>query len=234
VGRAAVALAVLWAAVSAAAAAAANPLVRPLGRAEVDWSAGVVSARGAAAADLRLPGVEAARPAATREARVRAARVLREALVKLPLRKGKHPSAGLVDAALERASVIAADPQSNGGVLVTLGVRFGDLGEERPAPAGKGARPPEPPAPEVVLSVPSMPLEAMPVLLVGKAEIPLASAVYRLGPAPKGDKPVAARRDRAGRLVVPAGKRGGKPALDADSLRGGARAVIYVRAPAGR
>jgi len=203
--------------------AAESSLIRPLGDAKVDWTAGMVSARAGAAGDLRLPGPEASRPAAVRLARERAATILREALPKLPLGQGRRPSAKLIDAALDKAEVVATDHQSNGGVLLTLAVRFADLQDMRPGRKKAAAA-----EPDLVLSVPSMPLEASPVLLVGGAEVPLGSVVYRLGAAPKADKPLAVKRDRSGRLVVPAAK-----APETSELRG-ARAVIYVRTPARR
>jgi hypothetical protein len=204
-------------------AASDAALIRNLGDAKVDWTSGVITARAGAAADLRLPGPEAARPAAVRRARERAAVKLRQALEKLPLRQGRKPEAKQIDAALGRAEVSAADHQCNGGVLLTLAVSFADLQEAKAVP-----RKPAPAAPDLVLSVAKMPLEVSPVLLVGAAEVPLGSASYRLGAAPKADKPLTAKRDRAGRLVVPAAK-----APPATSLRG-ARAVIYVRTPGGR
>jgi hypothetical protein len=76
--------------------------------------------------------------------------------------------------------------------------------------------------PELLLSVPSMPLELAPRLLVGGDEKNLGSAVYRLGEAPRARKAHPAKRDKAGRLVV------SLPADEADRADG-AHAIIYVR-----
>jgi hypothetical protein len=186
-----------------------SPLVRPLGKAAVDWSTGVVSAPGRAAGDLRMPGPEAARADAVRDASIRAREVLRLALSKLPLGKSRRVAAKDLEAALSRASIVTADYQSNGGVFLNLGVRFDDL-----RPAGK-----DPPAKgkavgddaELVLSVATMPFEAAPVVTAGGREIPLRQAVYRLGPPPRRERAVRARRDRQGRLSVPAGALADQP-----------------------
>src|SRR5580704_8494322 len=51
----------------------------------VDWRAGTLSATGGAAADLRMPSVDLARPGAERRARAAAIGKLRGALAALPL-----------------------------------------------------------------------------------------------------------------------------------------------------
>jgi hypothetical protein len=191
-----------------------SPLVRPLGKAAVDWGTGLVSARGRAAADLRMPGPEAARADAVRDASIRARETLRLALARLPLGKKRRVAARDLEAALARATIVTAEYQSNGGVFLALGVRFDDLRPAAPASA-KGDR-------ALVLSVASMPFEAAPVVSAGDREIPLVQAVYRLGKPPRSERAVSARRDRQGRLMVPA------RAL-ADRREAPTRAVIYLR-----
>ena len=219
-----------------------GPLVRPLGKAVVDWQEGVVTARAGAAADLRLPGVDASRVGAVRAARGKAAAVLQSALAKLPMGAGRKTAPGHIDAALERVQVIEPQYQSNGGVVLAVGVRFDDLG----APPVSGARchrcqircksgatsgavavakPPAPP--QLVLSIASMPLEVAPTVLARGKPYRLAAAVYRIGRPPRDAAALPVRRDRKGRLVL-SGTRAGPTELE------GARALIYVRAPAGR
>ena len=271
VKRAALALALaslLAPAVRAVAAGAAKtPLLQTLAQAEVDWESDSVSARGGAAADLRLPGPDNARPAARRAAEKQAADRLAEALKQLPLGGARHLSDQSIAAALGRAKARDIDYQSNGGVMLSLGVDFTDLAavaekdkdketDKEPPPAaaatatpklpratapGKATRVPdlerasgapvparavETPAgeavPELLLSVPSMPLELAPRLLVGGVEKSVGSAVYRLGEAPKARKAHPARRDKSGRLVV------SLPSAEAARVTGG-HAIIYVR-----
>ena len=105
---------------------AATPasLVRPLAGAEVDWSTGTVTASAGAAADMRMPSPDAARPGAERRARAAAIEKLRVALRALPLRGNERLSEKQVEAALGRASTTRSEYQSNGGVVLGVGVKF--------------------------------------------------------------------------------------------------------------
>ena len=197
-----------------------GPLVRPLGKAIVDWEQGVVFARAGAAADLRLPGVDAPRQGAVRAARGRAAKTLKVALTKIPLGKGRKRVPATVEAALEQGQVLDPDYQTNGGVVLALGVQLAHLVEPPPSPGATPAAPSKPAAP-LVLAVASMPFEVAPTVLVKGKPYPLASAVYRLGRPPKQTPAISARRDGKGRLVL------SKP--PADLQLAGARAVIYLR-----
>jgi hypothetical protein len=224
-----------------------NPLVRTVGSAEVDWEAGTVSVRAGAAADLRLPGPEAARPAARRAAEKAGAASLAEALQKVNLRSGRRFTAAEATAAAAHAKVTDVEYQSNGGVLLTLEVGFGDLTPpsrselEAKVTGPKGARekaekvpaenqgqvdaeraPPEEPL-ELTLAVASMPLEVAPRVYSGGLEHTLGTAVYRLGEAPKAARKVySAKRDRQGRLTFAA------PAAVIRQLDG-AHATIFLR-----
>ncbi len=212
------ALLVLVIGLGGAARAADDPLVRALGAAEVDWSRGLLKARAGAAADMRLPGPDATRADAQRRARVAAVKILRGALDDLPLGGGRRLNRTAIDGALERARVLTADYQSNGGVVLELGVAFADLdpgSRGRTGEAGEGS---------LTLAVPSMPLEALPTVVVGKQEVSTA-AVYRLGDPPKDAGSIRAKRDKAGRLVVTPGK----AEVDARAAKG---LVIYVRSVA--
>jgi hypothetical protein len=214
--RALVLLSALGLSATALAVPAKSPLVRPLGRAQVDWGAGVVSAPGKAAADLRMPGPDAARADAVRDARLVARATLRAALVKLPLGRARKVAPADLEAAVARATILSAEYQSNGGVSLDLGLSFLDLHPQPQPPKQK------PPPTEIVLSIPSMPFEAAPVLLAGTREIPLQQAVYRLGKPPRGERPVRARRDRQGRLSVSAAAIPERGPLHT-------RAIIYLR-----
>jgi hypothetical protein len=200
-----------------------DPLVRSLGGAEVDWGKGLLRARAGAAADPRLPGPDATRADAQRRARERALKILRAALDDLPLGGSRRLNKAAIDGALERVRVLSADYQSNGGVVLELGVAFADL--------EPGKRPPKPPESgtedsQLTLSVSSMPLEAMPTVLLGKEEVSRA-AVYRLGEPPKSAGSLRARRDKAGRLVLPAGK-------SEQETRAAKGLIIYLRSVARR
>jgi hypothetical protein len=212
-----------------------NPLVRTLGPAEVDWEAGTVSVQAGAAPDLRLPGPEAARPAARRAAEKAGAQRLGDALEKLALGGGRRFTPALAAAAAARAKVKDVEYQSNGGVLLTLEVEFGDLAppakseleakEVKPPPKGQvdAERAPAEEPLELTLSVTSMPLEVAPRVYSGGLEHTLGAAVYRLGEAPKAERRVfAAKRDRQGRLTFAA------PASVIRQLDG-ARATIFLR-----
>jgi hypothetical protein len=206
-------------------------LQQPLAGAEVDWQAGLVIARAGAAADIRLPGPGPARAAAEQQARGRAAELLRGALKQLPLRRGRRPAPRAIEAALARLRPMQIEYQSNGGVLLSLAVRFGDL--VAPAPednragwhkhAGGQEHEGEGELPDLVLAVESMPFEVAPTVLAEGKELAVSFAVYRIGVPPSGARAFAARPDNAGRLLVTGAS---KPPLS------GPRAVVYVRSPA--
>jgi hypothetical protein len=248
--------------------AAKSPLLQTVGQAEVDWEAGTVTAQGAAAADLRLPGPDAARPAARRAAEKQASARLGEALSDLPVSGTHRLPPPAIAAAVARAKARDLDYQSNGGVVLRLAVDFTDLAaeaekattsEQVPAPkaprrsvpasdkgavsARPGARVPDleraPAAavpggthregipsgavvPELLIAVPSMPLELAPRVLVGGVERRLGSAVYRLGEPPRAHKAHPGKRDKSGRLVLTL------PTAEAAEVEG-AHAIIYVR-----
>jgi hypothetical protein len=228
VGAAALFAATLASSGVAGAAEKLGPLVRPLGKAVVDWQQGLVMARAGAAADLRLPGVDAPRAGAVRAARGRAAEVLRVALRKLPLGRGRKTSPGDIDAALARLQVIEPEYQSNGGVWLSAGVRFHDLTSPAPVPKPGTPGPAAPPPTELVLAVASMPLEVAPIIVVAGKRHQLAAAVYRIGRPPKGAGALSVRRNGKGQLVLPRPPPGaGEPPARLD----GARALIYVRTP---
>jgi hypothetical protein len=190
-------------------AAAPEGLVRTIEGADVDWSAGTVSARGGSAADYRLPSADIARPGAERRARAAAASKLKAALAALPLAGTRKLSGADVDAAVGRARA-AVEYQSNGGALVTLSLRFAEIfSPARPAETSQ------------TFTVGAMPLELAPRLTAGEDESALAWAVYRTGAPPAGVTALALRRDRQGRLVVPRGETPQKLAA--------APAVIYVQ-----
>ncbi len=190
-----------------AAHARSDGLVRSLPGAEVDWSDGTVTASAGAAADLRMPSPDAARPGAERRAKSAALVRLRAALDDLVVSPGEKLDARAIDNALEHAQIARREYQSNGGVVLWLAVSFGDL-----APASK-------PAPPLVLSVASAPLQLSPHLSAAGRQVRAASATYRPG-KPEHDA-VRVQCDKKGRLVLP------KEAL-LDSFAG-APVVIYVQ-----
>ena len=189
-------------------ARADDKLVRPLGDSEVDWAAGTITAHGGAAADLRVPSADVARPGAERRARAAALAKLRAALQAMPLGTGKLSAAAL-EAALGRAHAASVDYQSNGGVLLTMSLAFGEVSP----PQEKTDKTPKTPSPdggaetarkvpEQALSVASMPFELAPRVAAGEREAALSWAVYRTGAPPAGVEAIAVHRDRAGRLQL--------------------------------
>jgi hypothetical protein len=185
-----------------AAARAAEPVVfkRTVAGSEVDWSAGVITAQTGSAADIRMPGPNAARPGAERRASAAAEAKLLAALRELGLDKlAKDKSA------TDHATVSRVEYQSNGGVVLWLSVHFSDLVPAKAAPRA--------------LKIATMPFEIAPMLVAGGKEARVASATYRPASAcPKDAIPV--RRDDKGRLVLPASE-------TIDSLAGLA-VVIYL------
>jgi hypothetical protein len=211
----------------AGAARADDKLVRALGDSEIDWGQGTISAKGGAAADLRMPTADIARPGAERRAKAAALAKLKASLEKLALHPGGKLSAAELEAALQRAHPAGVDYQSNGGVLLTMSLAFGDIvppKEKAPAPRtpDAGAEPTRK-APEQALSVASMPFELAPRLVAGEHEAALSWAVYRTGPPPAGVDAIAVKPDAKGRLVL--------PRSEAKALQklAGAPVVIYVQ-----
>jgi hypothetical protein len=176
---------------------------RQVGEAEVDWSAGTITVSAGAAADPRMPNPNAARPGAERRARRAAEAKLRVALRTLA-------GEGTLDSALAQASVARVEHQSNGGVVLWLGLRFADVSPAKPA--------------AVSLRVASMPFAWAPVVSAGGRTAPVGTATYR----PAAESPpdaVRVERDGAGRLLLPA-----TAARLLDSLAGAA-VVIYLEKP---
>ena len=173
----------------------------------IDWRAGTLSASGGAAADLRMPSVDLARPGAERRARAAATAKLRVALGALPAGGGHKLDPDRIDRALDRARTADVQYQSNGGAVIRMEVGFADWLED-------------PAAPTTALSVREARLVASPRAVVGGQEISLGAATYRVGAAPAGAR--AARVDHSGRLVIEGGAD-----LAAKLARG--VALIYVQ-----
>ena len=214
--RAAIALAAAAAIGTHAAGAradhAGDVLKQTLAGAAVDWEAGTITASGGAAADLRMPSVDLARPGAQRRAQAGAVAKLRAALAGLPLGAGNKLTAAEIDRAVARARPVDVQYQSNGGAIVRAEVRFGDW-LETPAPAGVFA-----------VAVPSIHLGAAPTLKIGTKDVRVGAAVYRLTDAnvKQAVKNVAdGKVDPAGRILVSA------DAQVADKLARGS-VMIYV------
>jgi hypothetical protein len=185
-------------------AQAAQPAAfkRAVAGVEVDWSAGSITAQAGAAADLRMPGPNAARPGAERRARAAAEVKLVAALRELGLDRPAKDKA-----TLEHAAVSKIEYQSNGGVVLWLTLHFADA---VPAKAAPGA-----------LKIARMPFEIAPMLVAGGKEARVASATYLPNSGcPKDVIPV--RRDEKGRLVLPTAS-----AEAIDSFAGSA-VVIYL------
>lgn len=195
--------------------ATAASLVRPLAGAEVDWSAGTVTASAGAAADMRMPSPAAARPGAERRARAAALDKLRAALRALPLRGKQRLGEKQVEAALGHASTTRIEYQSNGGVVLWVGVRFTDLVASATTTSTSTT------TGLVALAVGAMPLELAPLLVAGAKEIVLGHARYHQGPPPAGA--ISVRRDDKGRLLLPSGSE-----TTLDQLAGGP-VVIYLQ-----
>src|SRR5688572_8785409 len=113
-------------AVSMTATAAAQPVVRDLGDgARVDWTRGLLVARGAAAGDLRAPSPAVARLAAERRARQAARDQLRALAAAIPTGDGKKlgapdgAAAARLDAALGRTIDLTTDYGTDGSVVLT-------------------------------------------------------------------------------------------------------------------
>jgi hypothetical protein len=177
---------------------------RGVAGAEVDWTAGTITAQAGCAADIRMPGPNAARPGAERRARAAAEEKLRAAVRALGV--GKNPDDGT---ATRNATTSRIEYQSDGGVVLWLGLRFSDI-----VPAKEAS---------VALKIAIMPFEFAPTIAAEGKEIRVGSSIYR--PASLAPKDaVSVRRDDKGRLVLPA-----THASSIDSLAGAA-VVIYLEA----
>ena len=190
--------------VLSALAQAAQPALfkRTVAGTEVDWSAGTITAQAGAAADIRMPGPNAARPGAERRARAAAEAKLLAAMGELGLdRPSKEKTVQ------EHAAISRIEYQSNGGVVLWLSIGFSDLVPAKAAPRA--------------LRIASMPFESTPTLVVRGQDVRVAIATYR--PAAECPKDaLQVRRDGKGRLVLPA-----TPREMTDSFAGSA-VVIYL------
>jgi hypothetical protein len=198
-----------WATLVFAAPPPASDLVETRESVTIDWRAGTLAATGGAAADLRMPGVDLARPGAERRARAAAVGKLRAGLGALLGGGGRKLDPERIDRALARARATDTQYQSNGGAVVRMEVGFSDWLEDPAAPA-------------TTLSVREAHLVAAPRALVGGREIALGAATYRTGAPPADAAARPARLDHAGRLVIE-----GSAELAAKLARG--PAVIYVQ-----
>ena len=208
--------ALVFAAIASAAVVSAEPVSPASGDlvdthegVTVDWRAGTLSASGGAAADLRMPSVDLARPGAARRARAAATAKLRTALGTLPAGGGHRLDPDRIDRALNKARTTDVQYQSNGGAVIRMEVGFADWLED-------------PGAPTTALTVHEAHLAAAPRAVVGGQEIALGAATYRVGPPPADAGARAARVDHSGRLVIDGGA-----ALAAKLARG--VALIYVQ-----
>lgn len=182
----------------------------------MNWSDGTITASAGAAADMRMPSPDAARPGAERRARAAAMEKLRVALRALPVRGNERLGEKQVDAALVHASTTRIEYQSNGGVVLWVGVRFEELvGSASRAPSASAATEP------FALAVAAMPLQLAPSVAVGGREIVMRCVRYHQGPPPADA--ISVRRDDQGRLLAP---KGAEPTLD--RLAGGP-VVIYLQ-----
>jgi hypothetical protein len=203
---------------AAPAPAAAGALDETRGPISIDWGEGTLTARGGAAADLRMPSADLARPGAERRARATALARLKDALTTLPLGGGRTLSADAVDRALARVVTVDIQYQSNGGAVVLMRARFGDW-LAAPVPSGPA------------LSLSEAHLAAAPALRVAGKDVVSGAARYRIGAAPSGSHAIAVKSDADGNLVVGKGRKADKNERDpdlADKLAGAA-IVIYVQ-----
>jgi hypothetical protein len=211
----------------------------------IDWRRGTIAATGGAAADQRMPSAEAARPGAERRARAAALARLAELLRILPLGGARNLDELAVRRALTRARATSLEYQSNGGAVVRLEIDFGAWSDT--VPIGKGrndgdvagplADDPMLPRPaEVALTVPEAHLAAAPLLVVGGREMMPARVRYMTATElPVGVKPLVARADKQGRLLVAAENSKAASATAASPTDGlaakfaGKSLVVYVQ-----
>jgi hypothetical protein len=198
-----------WSALASAESPAPAELVETRDGVTIDWRAGTLTATGGAAADLRMPSVDLARPGAERRARAAAVGKLRAALAALPAGGGRKLDPDRIDKALGRARAADVQYQSNGGAVVRLEVGFADWLDD-------------PAAAPTVLSVHETHLAASPRAVVGGQEIALGAATYRTGAPPADARAHAARADHAGRLVIEGG-------ADLSAKLAHGAALIYVQ-----
>jgi len=171
---------------------------RKVAGAEVDWRLGTITAEAGSAADIRMPGPNAARPGAERRARASAEDKLRAAM--RGLGQGKA-----ADAALAHARVSRIEYQSNGGVVLWLTVTFSDV-----CP-GKESK--------LSLKLPAMPFEVAPKVSAAGKTVQVSNATYR----PSSESPrdaIPVRRDGQGQLVL--------PATDATQIDSFAHAAVVI------
>ena len=174
-----------------------GPLKQNLAGATVDWEAGTLAASAGAAADLRMPSVDLSRPGAQRRAQAAAVAKLRAALVSLPLGSGNKLTNPEIERALGRARAIDVQYQSNGGAVVRVEIRFGDWLEAPNAQVSAQSK-----NDSFAIAVPAIHLGAAPTARIGKRDVRVGAAVYRITGG-KVDKNVAdAKVDKDGRLVL--------------------------------
>jgi hypothetical protein len=177
---------------------------RVVAGAEVDWSTGTVTAESGAAAELRMPGPNAARPGAERRARATAAAKLQAALHELGFDSGAEKGA------LEHATVSRTEYQSNGGVVLWLVVKFSDVAGGKLAPKP--------------LRVATAPFQVAPTVVAAGKSVRVLSATYQAAADCPADA-IAVKRNDKGQLVLPSSEAG---LIDSFA---GAAVVIYVEKP---
>lgn len=201
------------------AAPSSDPFVQEKSGVVIDWRAGTVAVTAGAAADIRMPSADVARPGAERRARTAIRGRIAEALRGLPLGGGRRLDEAAVARAVARARVTSSEYQSNGGAVVRMEVAFGDWAEvmpPAPLPAGGGAVVNE--VSPVALWLSEGRFAAAPLVVVGGREITLGSAKYTTAAGlPTGVRPLTAHADKAGRLLIDEGgnprELAGKPAV---------------------
>jgi hypothetical protein len=202
--RAAPLIAIVGGLASLAATPVSDPFVQEKSGVVIDWRAGTVAVTAGAAADLRMPSADIARPGAERRARAAARVRIAEALRALPLGGGRRLDEAAVARAVARARTTSTEYQSNGGVVVRMEVAFGDwaaVTPPAPLPPGTDAVPTE--AAPVALWLAEGRFAAAPLVVVGGREITLGSAKYTTASAlPTGVRPLTVHVDKIGRLVV--------------------------------
>jgi len=167
-----------------------DALKQTLAGAAIDWEAGTIAATGSAAADLRMPSVDLSRPGAQRRAQAAAVAKLRAALAALPLGAGAKLTAAEIDRAVGRARALDVQYQSNGGAIVRMEVRFGDWLETPSATDG------------FAVAVASMHLGAAPTARIGKRDVRVGAAVYRVAEGKAAKNAADGKVDKEGRLVL--------------------------------
>ena len=171
--------------------ATADALKETLAGAGVDWEAGTIAATGGrgggpAHAQRRpvAPGRRSGAP--TRPPSPSCA----AALATLPLGSGNKLTAAEIDRAVGRARDVDVQYQSNGGAIVRVEIRFGDWLETPSAPDA------------FAVAVPSMHLSAAPTARVGKRDVRVGAAVYRVADGKAAKNVADGRVDKDGRLVL--------------------------------